>query len=299
MVGVVVVLMWCGFVVAPALGAAPTTPARCGPCSTRASRAAAAGIQDSFLFSSLKTPAACRSLRPGRTAAAAVTWWVAGTEAKGETEMSDGGSARAGAPAALDGHGGGDRAALARGRRRACSGADAGRRLVEAAPINPSDLGLLLAGGDPGEASFGGTEERPVVTIPLSPGAARASAARVGSPMPVGNEGRGDGRGGGIDPVHRRFRQGRGCCRRAMYGQYRAVDAGLCLELPAGATAAEGAASFVNPMTVLGMIETMRSEGHTAIVHTAAASNLGQMLERACREEGIGLVDVVRSPGQA
>jgi NADPH2:quinone reductase len=85
----------------------------------------------------------------------------------------------------------------------------------------------------------------------------------------------------------------------AMYAQYRCVSAAACLELPDGARAADGAASFVNPMTVLGMIETMRLEGHTALVHTAAASNLGQMLNRLCIGEQIPLVSIVRSPAQA
>jgi NADPH2:quinone reductase len=85
----------------------------------------------------------------------------------------------------------------------------------------------------------------------------------------------------------------------AMYSQYRAIPAEQCLVLPAGATAAEGASSFVNPLTALGMVETMRSEGHTALVHTAAASNLGQMLNRICINEKIALVNIVRSQSQA
>jgi NADPH2:quinone reductase len=171
---------------------------------------------------------------------------------------------------------------------------------VEAAPINPSDLGLLLAGADPAEATFGGTAERPVVSIPLSPGAFRGSAARVGIPMAAGNEGAGTVVAAGDDPVAQAL-AGKivAAAGGAMYSQYRVVDAAFCLELPAGATAADGAASFVNPMTVLGMIETMRMEGHSALVHTAAASNLGQMLVRACREDGIPLVNIVRSPAQA
>jgi NADPH:quinone reductase-like Zn-dependent oxidoreductase len=83
-----------------------------------------------------------------------------------------------------------------------------------------------------------------------------------------------------------------------MYSQYRPVNVALCLELPAGATAIEGAASFVNPMTVLGMVETMRMENHSALVHTAAASNLGQMLNRVCLEQQIPLVNIVRKPDQ-
>ncbi|MGG2362167.1 hypothetical protein ACE4Z5_24670, partial [Salmonella enterica] len=85
----------------------------------------------------------------------------------------------------------------------------------------------------------------------------------------------------------------------AMYAQYRVVTADDCLVLPDGATAADGASCFVNPMTALGMTETMRREGHTALVHTAAASNLGQMLNRICLKDGIGLVNIVRSAAQS
>jgi NADPH2:quinone reductase len=84
-----------------------------------------------------------------------------------------------------------------------------------------------------------------------------------------------------------------------MYSQYRSVPTEQCLVLPAGASAAEGASSFVNPLTALGMVETMRSEGHTALVHTAAASNLGQMLNRVCIKEQIALVNIIRSQSQA
>jgi threonine dehydrogenase-like Zn-dependent dehydrogenase len=84
----------------------------------------------------------------------------------------------------------------------------------------------------------------------------------------------------------------------AMYSQYRAVDAGACLVLPPGATAKEGASSFVNPLTALGMLETMRREGHSALVHTAAASNLGQMLVKLCLADGVPLVNIVRKPEQ-
>jgi NADPH2:quinone reductase len=85
----------------------------------------------------------------------------------------------------------------------------------------------------------------------------------------------------------------------AMYSQYRCVSLEQCLLLPDGATPAEGASSFVNPLTALCMVETMRREGHTALVHTAAASNLGQMLNRICIQEQIALVNIVRSRAQA
>lgn len=170
---------------------------------------------------------------------------------------------------------------------------------VEAAPINPSDLGLLLAGADVGRAQASGTAERPVVTAPLDAGAARAAAARVGESMPVGNEGAGRVVAAGAGPAAQAL-LGRlvAVAGGAMYAQVRCVDAAACLPLPDGATAAEGAAAFVNPMTALGMVETMRAEGHTALVHTAAASNLGQMLNRLCLEDGVPLVNIVRSPAQ-
>jgi NADPH2:quinone reductase len=84
-----------------------------------------------------------------------------------------------------------------------------------------------------------------------------------------------------------------------MYSQYRCVHVSQCLALPAGVTPAQGASCFVNPLTALGMVTTMQLEGHTALVHTAAASNLGQMLNRLCLTDGIGLVNIVRRPDQA
>jgi NADPH2:quinone reductase len=170
---------------------------------------------------------------------------------------------------------------------------------VEAAPINPSDLGLLLAGADFTAAVASGTPERPVVTAPLPPAAMRAMRARVGVPMAAGNEGAGTVVAAGTsDAAQALLGKTVAAAGGAMYGQYRAVDAGLCLDLPAGTPAADGASSFVNPMTALGMVETMRMEGHTALVHTAAASNLGQMLNRLCISEQVPLVSVVRRPEQ-
>src|ERR1700722_16984308 len=152
---------------------------------------------------------------------------------------------------------------------------------VEAAPINPSDLGLLLAGADVPTATAAGSAERPVITAPLPDAAMRAMAARVGIPMTVGNEGAGTVVAAGSSAAARAL-LGKtvAAAGGAMYAQYRCVDVGLCLELPAGTRAVDGASSFVNPMTALGMVETMRLENHTALVHTAAASNLGRMLNR-------------------
>ncbi len=171
---------------------------------------------------------------------------------------------------------------------------------VDAAPINPSDLGLLFAGADIGSARSTGTDGRPSVSAPLPPAAVRAVAARVGTPMAVGNEGAGTVVAAGSSPAATAL-LGKtvAVAGGAMYSQYRCVDAALCLELPAGVSAAEGASSFVNPMTALGMVETLRLEGHSALVHTAAASNLGQMLNRLCQEDGIPLVNIVRRPEQA
>jgi NADPH2:quinone reductase len=170
---------------------------------------------------------------------------------------------------------------------------------VEATPINPSDLGLLLAGGDFTAAQASGTADRPVVTLPLPEAAMRAMRARVGEPMAVGNEGAGTVVAAGSSAAAQAL-LGKvvAAAGGAMYAQYRCVDAGFCLELPAGTAAADGASSFVNPMTALGMVETMRMEGHTALVHTAAASNLGQMLVRLCRSDDVPLVNIVRRQEQ-
>jgi NADPH2:quinone reductase len=168
---------------------------------------------------------------------------------------------------------------------------------VEAAPINPSDLGLLLAGADVSAAIVSGPPDRPVVTAPLPAAAMRAMAGRVGIPMQVGNEGAGTVVATGSSAAAQAL-LGKtvAAAGGGMYAQYRCVDVTLCLELPAGTLPADGASSFVNPMTALGMVETMRRENHVALVHTAAASNLGQMLNRLCIDEHIPLVNIVRRP---
>lgn len=169
---------------------------------------------------------------------------------------------------------------------------------VEAAPINPSDLAKMFAFGDIGRAEVGGTPDSPIVSVPLSPGAMAAARARVGQPIELGTEGAGTvvatGSGEGARALAGRVVSAFG----PMYAQYRRVAAADCLTLPEGTTAAAGAAASVNPLTALGMVETMRAEGHTALVHTAAASSLGQMLIRLCRNEGVPLVNVVRSAAQ-
>ena len=168
---------------------------------------------------------------------------------------------------------------------------------IEAAPINPSDLGLLLGAADMSTAVAGGTAERPTVTASIPPAYMRAMAARVGQSMPVGNEGGGTVTAAGAGAEHLIGKKV-GILGGATYGQYRVVRIEDAMVLPDGVTAEQGASCFVNPLTALGMTETMRREGHTALVHTAAASNLGQMLNRICIKDGIALVNIVRSAEQ-
>jgi NADPH:quinone reductase-like Zn-dependent oxidoreductase len=170
---------------------------------------------------------------------------------------------------------------------------------VEASPINPSDLGLLIATADMAAATVAGTPERPVVTAPLKDGSLGALSARVDQSLPVGNEGAGTVVAAGSSPAAQAL-LGKmvGVAGGAMYSQFRVVNAAACLVLPDGTPARDGASSFVNPLTALGMVETMRREGHSALVHTAAASNLGQMLVKVCLADGIPLVNIVRKPDQ-
>jgi NADPH2:quinone reductase len=167
---------------------------------------------------------------------------------------------------------------------------------VEAAPINPSDLGLLFAGADMTKAEQRGGKREPLVVARVPEAALRGMTARLGHSMPVGNEGAGVVvAAGSSDAAQALLDKTVAVLGGAMYSQYRCVPVAQTLVLPPGATPVEGASSFVNPLTALGMVETMRLEGHTALVHTAAASNLGQMLNRICRQDGIALVNIVRN----
>jgi len=171
---------------------------------------------------------------------------------------------------------------------------------IEATPINPSDIGLLFGAADLSTAKASGTPANPVVTLQIPERLMKGMAARVGQSLPVGNEGAGVVVAAGSSAAAQAL-LGKtvAVLGGAMYAQYRAIKADQCLVLPAGTLPAEGASCFVNPLTALGMVETMRREGHTALVHTAAASNLGQMLNRICLKDGIGLVNIVRRPEQA
>lgn len=170
---------------------------------------------------------------------------------------------------------------------------------VEATPINPSDQGLLFGAADLSTLSVDGTDVRPVLRAKVPERAMRAMAGRVDQSMPVGNEGAGVVIASGDSPKAKAL-MGKVVAVMAgsMYSQYRTVKASQCLVLSPGTTPAEAASCFVNPLTALGMTETMRREGHTALVHTAAASNLGQMLNRICLKDGIGLVNIVRTAEQ-
>lgn len=171
---------------------------------------------------------------------------------------------------------------------------------IEASPINPSDLGLLIGPADAASARETGSTEAPVTLLDVPAAVLKAMTARLDESMPVGNEGAGVVVAAGASPAAQAL-LGRtvAVLGGAMYSQYRTLNTAACLPLPEGATAADGASSFVNPLTALGMVETMRLEGHTALVHTAAASNLGQMLNRVCLADGVALVNIVRSPEQA
>jgi NADPH:quinone reductase-like Zn-dependent oxidoreductase len=142
-----------------------------------------------------------------------------------------------------------------------------------------------------------GTADHPVVTARIPPPLMQAVVGRVDQPMPVGNEGAGVVTNAGAStPAQALMGKTVALFGGAMYAQFRAIKAAQCLVLPDGTTPAEGASCFVNPLTVLGMVGTMRLEGHTALVHTAAASNLGRMLNNVCLQDNIGLVHIVRRP---
>lgn len=168
---------------------------------------------------------------------------------------------------------------------------------VEASPINPSDLGLLFGPADMATAVAGGTADNPTVTANIPPKLMGAMAARLDQSLAVGNEGAGVVIAAG-DNAQALMGKTVAVLGGEMYSEYRVAKAKQCLLLPDGTTAAQGASCFVNPLTALGMVETMKLEGHTALAHTAAASNLGQMLQKICLADGVELVNIVRKPEQ-
>ena len=170
---------------------------------------------------------------------------------------------------------------------------------MRAAPMNPSDLGLLFGVADLSTAKASGSANRPVITALVPEKLMKSMAGRIDQPMPVGNEGAGVVVQAGASPQAQAL-MGKtvALLGGAMYSQFRCIQAKQCLVLPDGTKPADGASCFVNPLTALGMVETMRLEGHKAIVHTVGASKLGQMLNRICLKDGIALVNIVRKPEQ-
>ncbi len=170
---------------------------------------------------------------------------------------------------------------------------------VEATPINPSDHGVMFGWSNMAAASSTGSGKDSVLTAPVPEQGMRMMKARIGQALPVGNEGAGTVVAAGEgDYAQSLVGKTVAVMGGGMYGEYRTVDAMMALPLHEGNTAKEGASSFVNPLTALSFLETMRMEGHTAIVHTAAASNLGQMLNRICQADGVDLVNIVRKKEQ-
>jgi len=169
---------------------------------------------------------------------------------------------------------------------------------VEATPINPSDLGLLLGPADVSTLRAEGTPEQPALVANIPQQRLAAIRARLDQPLPVGNEGAGTVVSAGNDVQHFLGKKV-GMLGGGMYTQLRKLRAQDCVVLPGEASVADGASIFINPLTSLGFVETMKAEGHKAIVHTAAASNLGQMLNKICLKDGIPLVNIVRSEAQA
>jgi NADPH2:quinone reductase len=171
---------------------------------------------------------------------------------------------------------------------------------VQATPINPSDLGLLIGPADLSGMKVTGSGASAVVTAPIPETLMKGMASRLDQAMQVGNEGAGVVVKAGSSPEAQALLgktvTGLG---GSMYATYRKLRLQDLMVLPEGATAADGASCFVNPLTALSMPETMRAEGHKALVHTAAASNLGQMLNKICIADGVPLVNIVRSDEQA
>ena len=169
---------------------------------------------------------------------------------------------------------------------------------VLASPINPSDLGLLLSfAADVQNINLTGSGDDTVATMPVHPALMGSLKPRLDESMTVGNEGAGIIIDAGInakDLIGKTV----GLAGGAMYSQYRCVPAASCLVMDEGTTPKQAASSFVNPLTALAFVETMKMENHTALVHTAAASNLGQMLVKICKDDGIQLVNIVRKQEQ-
>lgn len=170
---------------------------------------------------------------------------------------------------------------------------------VLATPINPSDLGLLFGGADMTTARAGERNGLPMITADVPPAGMRAMGGRIGDALAIGNEGCGVVVKAGDSPEAQAL-VGKTVALLGgeMYAEYRCLPVQMTMPLPDGTDPVDGASCFVNPLTSLAFTETMRMENHSAIVHTAAASNLGQMLVKICAKDGIPLVNIVRSDAQ-
>lgn len=170
---------------------------------------------------------------------------------------------------------------------------------VQATPINPSDLGLMVGAADVASARAIERDGLPGIAMNVAEAGMRFMAGRIGQAMPIGNEGCGLVVAAG-DSSEAQALLGKtvALVGGEIYAQYRCLPAMACMPLPDGTAPADGASCFVNPLTSLGFVETMKMEGYQAIVHAAAASNLGQMLVKICKADGIPLVNIVRSQAQ-
>lgn len=170
---------------------------------------------------------------------------------------------------------------------------------IEAAPLNPSDFGVMFSAADMSTAVQSGTDQSPVITADVPEKLMPALKTRVNKDTPVGNEGAGTVVAAGSSPAAQAL-MGKmvAVIGGGTYRKYHCVHVKSCLEMKEGTTAKEAASSFVNPLTSLAMVETMRAEGHKAIIHAAAASSLGQMLNRICMADGIDLINIVRKEEQ-
>ncbi len=170
---------------------------------------------------------------------------------------------------------------------------------VQATPINPSDLGLMVGAADVTSARAIDRAGLPGIAMNVPEAGMRFMAGRIGQALPIGNEGCGVVVAAGAAPEAQAL-MGKtvALIGGEIYAQYRCLAAQMCMPLPEGTAPEDGASCFVNPLTSLGFVETMKLEGYKAIVHAAAASNLGQMLVKICKADGIPLVNIVRSEDQ-
>jgi NADPH:quinone reductase-like Zn-dependent oxidoreductase len=170
---------------------------------------------------------------------------------------------------------------------------------VLATPINPSDLGLMVGASDVATARAISRDGLPGVQMDVAEAGMRFMASRMGQAMPIGNEGCGVVvAAGASDAAQALLGKTVALIGGEIYAQYRCLAAMACMPLPDGTDPKDGASCFVNPLTSLGFVETMKMEGYKGIVHAAAASNLGQMLVKICKADGIPLVNIVRSEAQ-